>query len=40
MSERSYNIGQILTANKDIEIERCLGTKDIIRKGTKIFLRC
>lgn len=36
-----YNIGQILTAQKDIEIERCLeslGTKDSIKKGTKIFI--
>lgn len=33
-----YNIGQILTANKDIEIERCLGSKDIIKKGTKIYI--
>lgn len=38
MSEKIYNIGQILTANKDIEIERCLETKDIIKKGTKIYI--
>lgn len=38
MSEKIYNIGQILTANKDIEIERCLGTRDIIKKGTQIYI--
>ena len=38
MSKKIYNIGQILTANKDIEIERCFGTKDIIKKGTRIYI--
>lgn len=33
-----YNIGQVLVANRDIEIERCLGTKDIIKKGTKLYI--
>lgn len=38
MSKKIYNIGQILTAQKDIEIERCFGTKDTIKKGTKIYI--
>ena len=38
MSEKIYNIGQVITANRDIEIERYLGTKDIIKKGTKIYI--
>lgn len=38
MSKKIYNIGQILTVNKDIEIERCFGTKDIIKKGTRIYI--
>lgn len=33
-----YNMGQVLIANKDVEIERCLGTKDIIKKGTKVYI--
>lgn len=33
-----YNIGQVLTANRDIEIERCFGTKDAIKKGTRIYI--
>lgn len=33
-----YNIGQILTAQKDMEVERCFGEKDIIKKGTKIYI--
>ncbi len=33
-----YNIGQILTAREDIELEGCLGTKKIVKKGTKIYI--
>lgn len=33
-----YNIGQALTANKDIEAEMCFGEKRTIRKGTKIYI--
>lgn len=36
--KRIYNIGQVLTAKADHEVERAFGTKDIIRKGTKIFI--
>ena len=38
MLEKIYNIGQILIVNKDIEVERCFGTKDIVKKGTKIYI--
>lgn len=38
MDKKFYNIGQILTVQKDIEIERCLGTKDTIKKGAKIYI--
>lgn len=38
MSKTTYNIGQVLTAKKDIEIERCFGTKDTIKKGMKIYI--
>lgn len=33
-----YNIGQILTANKEIETEMCFGEKRIIKKGAKIYI--
>lgn len=33
-----YNIGQILTAKKDIELEGCLRTKKTVKKGTKIYI--
>lgn len=33
-----YNIGQILTAKKDIELEGCLGTKKTVKKGAKIYI--
>ena len=36
--QKIYNIGQVLTAKKDIEIERCLGTKATIKKGDKIYI--
>lgn len=32
-----YNIGQTLTAQQDIEVERCLGTKDVWKR--KMLLR-
>jgi len=38
MPERIYNVGQVLTAQKDIELEGALGTKRIIKKGTKIYI--
>lgn len=34
-----YNIGQVLIANKDIEVEMCFGEKSIIKKGTKTYIR-
>lgn len=33
-----YNIGQFLTANRDIELEGFLGTKKNVKKGTKIYI--
>ncbi len=33
-----YNIGQILTAKEDIELEGVLGTKKTVKKGTKIYI--
>lgn len=33
-----YNIGQVLTANKDIETEMFSGEKSIIKKGTKTYI--
>lgn len=33
-----YNIGQILTAKEDIELEGCLGTKKTVKKGAKIYI--
>lgn len=33
-----YNIGQMLTANKDIEVEMLFGEKRIIKKGTRIYI--
>lgn len=33
-----YNIGQVLIANKDIEVEMCFGEKSIIKKGTKTYI--
>lgn len=33
-----YNIGQILTAQKDAELEGCSGTKKTVSKGTKIYV--
>lgn len=33
-----YNIGQILTASKDFELEGCLGNKKAVKKGTKIYI--
>lgn len=38
MDKNIYNIGQVLTAKDNIEIERCFGTKDVIKKGTKIYI--
>lgn len=39
MSEKIYNIGQVLTTKKDIELEGgVLGTKKTINKGTKIYI--
>lgn len=38
MEKTIYDIGQRLIAKKDVEIERCSGTKDIIKKGTKIYI--
>lgn len=37
-SKTIYNIGQTLTSQQDIEIERCLGTKDVIKKGAKVYI--
>lgn len=33
-----YNIGQILTAQNDIELEGFLGTKKTVKKGAKIYI--
>lgn len=33
-----YNIGQILTAKEDIELEGCLGTKKTVKKDAKIYI--
>lgn len=33
-----YRIGQILTAQKDIELEGVLGEKKNVKKGTKIYI--
>lgn len=33
-----YNIGQMLTASEDIELEGFLGTKKTVKKGTKIYI--
>lgn len=38
MAENIYNIGQVLTVNKDIEAEMCFGEKQIIKKGTKVYI--
>lgn len=38
MSEKIYNIGQNFTAKENIEVEGCLGTKKIVKKGTKIYI--
>lgn len=38
MDKKIYNIGQILTAKEDIELEGCLGTKKTVKKGTKIYI--
>lgn len=38
MDKKIYNIGQVLTVTKDIEIEKVLGTKEILKKGTKIYM--
>lgn len=38
MPKRIYNIGQVLTAQKDIELEEALGTKRTIKKGSKIYI--
>lgn len=37
-SKTIYNIGQVLAAQQDINVERCFGTKDVIEKGTKIYI--
>lgn len=33
-----YNIGQVLTAQRDFNVERCFGTKDVIKKGAKVYI--
>lgn len=33
-----YNIGQILTARENIELDGCLGTKKTVKKGAKIYI--
>lgn len=33
-----YNIGQILTAKENIELDGCLGTKKTVKKGAKIYI--
>lgn len=33
-----YNIGQILTARENIELEGCLGTNKTVMKGSKIYI--
>jgi len=38
MDKKIYNIGQVLTATKDIELERVFGTKETVKKGTKIYI--
>lgn len=38
MSEKIYNIGQILTAKENIELEGVLGEKKTVKKGTKIYI--
>lgn len=37
-SKTIYNIGQILTAQKDIELEGILGAKKAVKKGAKIYI--
>lgn len=37
-NKKIYNIGQILTAQKDIELEGVLDTKKTVKKGTKIYI--
>lgn len=34
----TYNIGQILTAKNDIELEGIFGDKRTVKKGTKIYI--
>lgn len=38
MDKKIYNIGQVLTVSKDTEIERALGAKEVLKKGTKIYI--
>lgn len=38
MSEKIYNIGQVLTAQRDIEFEKAFGEKEIVKKGTKVYV--
>lgn len=33
-----YNIGQVLEYKEDVEVEKALGTKETIKKGTKVFI--
>ena len=34
----NYKVGQLLTANQDIEVEGVLGTKRTIKKGSKVWI--
>lgn len=38
MSKKIYNVGQVLTVTKDTEIERAYGLKEVLKKGTKIYI--
>ena len=38
MDKTIYNVGQILTAKEDVELEGVLGTKKTVKKGTKIYI--
>lgn len=36
--KKIYGIGQMLQYEEDDEVERCFGKKEIIKKGTKVFV--